>query len=110
MNNQNYCNGSKKNNAVLIYQCSNNFWYKVIYYWMLPILTMIFFIILSLPSVDAFFAVEIPNFYYRLYVKALILFVIVYILDRLIENWSINNITCNSPADIAIREYFRERE
>lgn len=60
------------------------FWKKGLNFLLLAFVAVALFIILSIPSVDAFFADYIPSFYHRIFAKALILGLFVYFFDRFI--------------------------
>ncbi len=52
------------------------------------------FIILSIPAVDNFLYQELCNIWAVILIKAIIIFIVVFILDRIIVNWRKNNPLC----------------
>lgn len=63
------------NNDNLTYRC-----------YVLPIVAAILFLLLSYPQFDIFFSKYISDFKYRLFAKALIVLVILFILCRIMDN------------------------
>lgn len=50
----------------------------------LAFLATVFYILLSLPVVEDWFRCYIPNYEYRFITKAVLFFVVIYLLDRLV--------------------------
>lgn len=92
--------------TVFIYQCSNNFFLKVMYYLLLPVIASITFLLLCIPLINIMMTYAIPDYSYRLFAKTFIIFLIVFICDRLIEIWSSQNIICGSPLDKNLKQFF----
>ena len=63
--------------------CTNSIIARTVELFAMAIMVTLVFIFLQLPPVEAWFARYIPDFEYRLITKALLFFVIVYLLDRL---------------------------
>ena len=55
--------------------------------WAVALTGAVLFVALSAPPVDRFFAAYVPNPTYRLVAKALIIFLILYIVDFYTSNW-----------------------
>lgn len=53
----------------------------------IPVIATIFFILLSIRALDDLMAQIIPDFTYRLVVKSIIFFLLIWLLDTLIDNW-----------------------
>lgn len=68
-------------------ECDNTTASRVIDRLTLPLLGTLTFVLLSLPSVDLSLSKLVPSFYHRLFVKALIFLIIIYIIDRLLVAW-----------------------
>lgn len=64
--------------------CTNSIIARSVELFAMAIAATLVFIFLQLPPVEAWLERYIPNFEYRLISKALLFFVIVYLLDRLI--------------------------
>lgn len=64
--------------------CTNSIIARSVELFAMAIVATLVFIFLQLPPVEAWLARYIPDFEYRLISKALLFFVIVYLLDRLI--------------------------
>jgi hypothetical protein len=64
--------------------CTNSVIARSVEFFALALAATVVYVILQLPSVDAWFTRYIPDFEYRLATKALLFFVIVYLLDRLV--------------------------
>ena len=75
--------------------CKKSTTSKVIHYLAVAVIGALLFIILSLPQVDAALAVYIPDLYHRIIAKGLIFLVVIYLLDRAISNWRLNNAICD---------------
>lgn len=58
---------------------------------LVSIVAAILLVILFLRPVDSWFVKNIPNYEYRLCAKALILFVVVFIVNALITDWRVNS-------------------
>lgn len=96
--------------VVFVYECSNNFFLKVMYYLLLPTIASLTLLLLFIPQIDVMMMYAIPDDWYRLFAKVFILFVIVFICDRLIEIWSSQNIICGSPLDKNLKRFFSPNE
>lgn len=99
-----------RNDNIVIYTCSTSVIDKIINFLLICTTAAVLFLLLSLPSVDHWMSCSIPNFYYRLLIKALIIFVVMYILDRILEYWRIDRVVCNSPADQTLQRFFRNHQ
>lgn len=64
--------------------CTNSIIARSVEFFSLAIMATLVYIFLQLPPVEAWFERYIPDFEYRLISKAILFFVIVYILDRLV--------------------------
>jgi hypothetical protein len=75
-------------------KCSDKFSDILINYYLLAIVAVILFIVLSLRSIDNFLTNLIPNRISRLLFKAIIFFLIIYLLDRWLACWRSKVILC----------------
>ena len=75
--------------------CTDNFLDRTINYYLVSIGGVVTFIILSLEPVDRGLAELIPNKIRRLIFKAVIFFVVIYLLDRWVESWRQRVTICN---------------
>jgi len=67
--------------------CSDETADRLINYYLVSIGGVITFILLSIEPVDRFLTNLIPNYIARFIFKAVILFIVIYLLDRWIESW-----------------------
>lgn len=74
--------------------CTDSVTDRAINYYIVPIGGVITFIILSLKPVDNCLAEIIPSYLQRLIFKIVIIFVVLYLLDRWIDSWRSNVTIC----------------
>ena len=65
--------------------------HRVVDWLVLPFFAFVFFLILSSPDLDRAWSKYIPQPGYRWLAKGLLFFIIIYILDRAITQWRIDN-------------------
>ncbi len=76
--------------------CSDSFVDKLLNYYLLAIIGVILFIILSLDWVDRCMCQFTTNKYQRLIFKAAIIFIVLYLLDRWLEIWRKSTRICRT--------------
>ena len=81
-------------------KCKRGFGRKLINYFAVALSATIVFVIFHVPIVDQWFQRHIPNRRYRLLCQALILFTIVYIVNRVTLRWKSHNRICGEPYDV----------
>ena len=75
-------------------ECDNSTVSRVIDRLTIPILGAVILILLFLPPVDNFLAQFVPSFYHRLVLKAMIMLILLYLIDRIMVNWRENHPVC----------------
>lgn len=63
--------------------CTNNFLARGVYLFSLAIVATFIYLALQIPPVEAWFTTYIPDYEYRLFGKALLFFIAIYIVDQL---------------------------
>jgi len=75
-------------------KCTNRYVDKYINYVVLALIATILFIILNIPCIDKILAQIVPDCLSRLIFKAIIFFLIIYLIDRIISNWRAEQAYC----------------
>lgn len=75
-------------------RCVNSISERMLYFFMFAAAATIVFIVLTQSIVDETLAQVIPNPQYRYMVIVLLFFTIIYLFDRLIEGWRVQNHVC----------------
>lgn len=68
-------------------KCDNSRTSKFINYVLVPLVVLILIILLFIPPVDCALASVIPEFYSRLLFKAFVIFLIVFLLERMVNQY-----------------------
>lgn len=74
--------------------CQNSLGSYLINYYFIAIIAIVLFIILSLDCIEDILLKLLPNKISRFILKIVIFFLVIYVADRLIENWRRHNILC----------------
>ncbi len=74
--------------------CTNDTVYRITDLYFVAGGAVLTFIILSIPAIDNFLYKELCNIWAVILIKAIIIFIVVFILDRIIVNWRKNNPLC----------------
>jgi len=75
-------------------KCTNTYINKSVNYIAFALIATLIFIILNIPWVDNCLAQLIPNCFSRFLFKAIIFFLLIYLLDRIICNWRAEQSYC----------------
>ncbi len=78
-------------------QCSSLIIDRLIDLYLIAGVGTILFVLLSLDTVEAYLTVIIPSTWARLAFKALIIFIVLYLLDRFLARWRERHVLC--PVD-----------
>ena len=60
----------------------------------IPLVAFLTFIVLSVKCVDRWFVKEIPRYGYRLFAKAVIIAIVIFLTDHIISEWRKDKINC----------------
>lgn len=63
--------------------CTNSVMARSVEFFSLAFMVTLVFLFFQIPAVEDWLTCYVPDYYYRLFTKALLFFVIVYILDRI---------------------------
>ena len=77
--------------------CNDQIFRKLINYFAAPLIAILTFLFLIWGPIDSWFQKNISDFYYRITAKVLIMFTVVYITDRILVRWRLNNPVCSDP-------------
>lgn len=83
-----------KERMALVDRCVNNFSERMFYFFMLAAGATVMFVVLTQQVVDDLLAEVIEDPGYRYMTIVIIFFITVYLLDRLIEGWRLQNHIC----------------
>lgn len=64
---------------------------QIFYFFGLALVSTVLFIILTQPSIDEFLAIGIPDFQVRYFIKIVLFFGLMYLIDRLMLTWRLLN-------------------
>jgi len=90
---------SENHQAVLDYtlgerDCYDSVYYQAGEYFLFAFLVALFVFFLFLPCVDDWLSYSIASSYYRLFFKVLLVFIFVFIFDRLVKSWRDDHEVC----------------
>jgi len=74
--------------------CATGISERMFYFFMLAIGATVFFVVFTQEAVDELLAEAIPDSRYRYMTIVILFFLSVYLLDRIIEGWRVQNHVC----------------